>query len=188
MSEPRNKSTMFFRILTGKAIPVALYGQLRRPLKRIFIVTPFLEDYEFLGSSPLSKFLSKHVSEGVGITILTMPPEGTNGTTRSFTRKYQLLNQLMRQGIDVRLNAKLHAKVFLFDESEITRATILGSANLTTAAMNERLEIALLTYNRELFGDVLSIVYKFCNDLSTKTFMKWKLENAVRIRSVVGGE
>jgi phosphatidylserine/phosphatidylglycerophosphate/cardiolipin synthase-like enzyme len=188
MGEPWDKSIMFFRILTGKAIPVALYEQLRKPLKRIFIVTPFLEDYEFFGRSPLSKFLSKHASEGAGITLLTMPPEGTNGTARSFTRKYQLLEQLTKEGVDVRLNVNLHAKVFLFDESAITRATILGSANLTTAAMNERLEIALLTYNRELFGSVLSIVYKFWNNLSTKTFMKWKLENAVKIRSVLGGK
>ncbi|MCL0041396.1 phospholipase D family protein, partial [Dehalococcoidia bacterium] len=153
--------------------------------QRLFIVTPFLEDYEFFGRGPLSKFLSKKLSEGANVTMLTMPPEGTNGTKSSFLRKYRLMHLLSTRGVDVLFNRKLHAKVFLFDESEITKACILGSANLTTAAMNERLEIAIFTYNRKVFDEVLAIVYRFMNDPATTIFVQWKRREAAKIRAIV---
>jgi len=143
-----------------------------------------LEDYEFFGRGPLSVFLSKQLSEGAGVTMLTMPPEGTNGTKSSFLRKYRLMHLFSTRGADVLFNRRLHAKVFLFDETEITKACILGSANLTTAAMNDRLEIAIFTYNRKLFDEVLAIVYKFMNDPTTMTFMQWKHREATKIRAI----
>lgn len=185
--ERRRQGTIIpLRIISRREIPVALYGQLRRPLQRMFIVTPFLEDYEFFGKGPLSKFILKHVSEGVEVMMLTMPPEGTNGTKASFSRKYVLMKSLVSQGVDVRFNGKLHAKVFLFDESQVTKACILGSANLTAAAMNERLEIAMLSYNREVFKSVLSIIYQFRNDSSTMTFREWKKKEAYKIKQIMG--
>ena len=184
MARFRDSVPIRLRVVSGKQIPTALYAQLRRPLQRLFIVTPFLEDYEFFGRGPLSVFLSKQLSEGAGVTMLTMPPEGTNGTKSSFLRKYRLMHLFSTRGADVLFNRRLHAKVFLFDETEITKACILGSANLTTAAMNDRLEIAIFTYNRKLFDEVLAIVYKFMNDPTTMTFMQWKHREATKIRAI----
>lgn len=186
MNRTRRPMPTRLRVVSRKEIPIALYGQLRRPLQRLFIVTPFLEDYEFFGKGPLSKFISKHLSEGTEVSMLTMPPEGTNGTKKAFSRKYILMRLLASQGVDIRFNHKLHAKVFLFEESEITKACILGSANLTAAAMNERLEIAILTYNRQVFDKVLSTIYQFRNDSDTMTFIKWKQHQATRIKEIMG--
>lgn len=180
-----NHSSVRLRVISRKEIPIALYGQLRRPLQRLFIVTPFLEDYEFFGRGPLSKLLSKHLIEGTEITMLTMPPEGTDGTKKSFSRKYILMRLLASQGVNVQFNHKLHAKVFLFDESEVTKACILGSANLTTRAMNELLEIAIFTYNREVFNRVLSTICQFQNDSDTMSFMKWKQKNTAKIKEIM---
>jgi len=188
MQRTQESFSHYWRILSGSNIPVTLYGRLRRSLRTVYIVTPFLEDYEFFGKGPLSKLLLRQIMEGVDITMLTMPPEGTNGTKKAFSRKYRLMNMLSTQGVKVLFNSKLHAKVFLFDESEVTKACILGSANLTRAAMDERLEIAVFTHNRDFYQRVLSVVVKFRDDSSTKDFLKWKYENAAIIREKIGGE
>lgn len=184
----QDKTSIYWRVISGRNIPLTLFGRLRRPLRKIFIVTPFLEDYEFYGKGSLSRFLLKHISEGVKITMLTMPPEGKNGTKKSFSRKYKLMNFLAVQGVRVLFNSKLHAKVFLFDESEITKACILGSANLTRAAMEDRLEIAIFTHNRDIYKKVLSIIDEFKEDDDTISFIKWKYEKASLIKEIMGGE
>ena len=181
----RDSKAARLRVITGQEIPTTLYTQLRRPLNRLFIVTPFLEDYEFFGKGPLSKFLSKQLTEGTKISMLTVPPEGINGTKKAFERKYRLTSLLWSRGVDISFNSKLHAKVFLFDESEVTKATILGSANLTTAAMNVRLEIAIFTHNRGVFNEILSIVRRFEKDSGTMTFAKWRAKAASKIKSIM---
>lgn len=185
MDRSRRSIPVRLRVISREEIPIALYGQLRRPLQRLFIVTPFLEDYEFFGKGPLSRFISKHLSEGTEITMLTMPPEGTDGTKKSFSRKYILMRLLASQGVDVQFNHKLHAKVFLFDESEVTKTCILGSANLTARAMNELLEIAIFTHNREVFNRVLITICQFQNDSDTMSFMKWKQKNTAKIKEIM---
>lgn len=186
MDRSQRSTPIRLRVISRKEIAIALYGQLRRPLQRLFIVTPFLEDYEFFGKGPLSRFILKHLSESTEITMFTMPPEGTDGTKKSFSRKYILMRLLASQGVNVQFNHKLHAKVFLFDESEVTKACILGSANLTTRAMNELLEIAVFTYNREVFKKVLSTIHQFQNDFDTMSFMEWKQENIAKIKEIMG--
>lgn len=172
--------------ITGRDISIALYARLRRPLKEIWIVTPFLQDYEFFRRSPLSTLLTKQLAEGVKVVLLTMPPEGTNGTRRAFSRKYTLLRRLAHQGAQIWLNRQLHAKVFMFDESQAIRACILGSANLTTAAMNERLEIALLSFNQQLYHDVMRIIRGFLIDSRTKSFFTWRVSKAAEIKRILG--
>lgn len=172
------------RVVTGNAIPRTLYGLLRRSLQKIFIVTPFLEDYEFFGRGPLSTMLERQLVEGTSITLLTMSPEGTNGTRSAFRRKYTLMEGLAAKGVEVLFNHRLHAKVFLFDESDVTKACLLGSANLTTAAMNDRLEIATFTYNHTVFNDILAVLYGFRNDSDTVQYAQWKNKEAAKIKAI----
>lgn len=173
--------------ITGKEIPRAIYARLRRNLQCIYIVTPFLEDYEFFGKSPLSWFLFKHVAAGTSVYMFTTPPGSPPTSQRAFVTKYRLLNSLNARGVKVQVNPQLHAKIFLFEEPAITKTTIVGSANLTVPAMNERLEIALLSFNRELYERVLIIIKKFLNHHDTKTFLRWKIGEAGRIKQVLGG-
>ena len=171
------------RVVTGNAIPRTLYGLLRRPVEQIFIVTPFLEDYEFYGRGPLSKMLERQLAEGASITLLTMAPEGTNGTKSAFRRKFTLMEFLVARGVEVLFNQRLHAKVFLFDESEVTKACLLGSANLTNAAMNDRLEIAMFTHNRTIYRNVLTVLYGFRNAADTVKYAQWKHKEAAKIKA-----
>ena len=101
MQRTQESFSNYWRVLSGSNIPVTLYGRLRRSLRTIYIVTPFLEDYEFFGKGPLSRLLLRQIAEGVDITMLTMPPEGKNGTKKAFSRKYKLMNMLYTQGVKV---------------------------------------------------------------------------------------
>lgn len=179
-----NTTSPNIRVVTGKAIPTTLYGLLRRPLQQIFIVTPFLEDYEFFGRGPLSTMLERQLAEGTNITLLTLSPEGTNGTNSAFRRKYSLMEFLVARGVEVLFNQRLHAKAFLFDESSVTKACLLGSANLTSAAMNDRLEIAMFTYNRSIFDRVRTVLYQFRNDSDTVQYLQWKHRQATKIKAL----
>lgn len=173
--------------ITGREIPLALYARLRRNLECIYIVTPFLEDYEFFNKSPLSSFLLRHIAVGTSIYMFTTPPGSPPTSKRAFVMKYRLLDSLNARGVKVQVNPQLHAKIFLFDEPLTTKTTIVGSANLTAPAMNERLEIAFLSFNRELYDRVLSIVKKFLNHNDTKSFLRWKVAEARKIKQIVGG-
>ena len=175
------------RVVTGKAIPTTLYGLLRRPVEQIFIVTPFLEDYEFFGRDPLSRMLDRQLAEGTSISLLTTSPPGTNGTKSAFKRKYILMEYLAGRGVEVLFNEHLHAKIFLFNESEVTKACLLGSANLTTAAMNKLLEVAMFTHNRTVFKEVLTVIHRFRNDIATVHYSQWKHKEAATIKAITEG-
>lgn len=173
--------------ITGKEIPLALYARLRRNLQCIYIVSPFLEDYKFFNRSPVSSFLLKHLAAGTSVQILTTPPGDPPSSKRAFVMKYRLLNSLNTRGIDIQVNSKLHAKIFLFEEPAITKTTIVGSANLTVPAMNERLEIALLSFNHKLYERILIITKKFLHHHDTTSFIQWKVAESKKIRRMLGG-
>ena len=169
------------RVVTGNAIPNALYRQLRRPLQHIFIVTPFLQDYEFIGRGPLSQMLERQLVDGTRITLMTTAPQGKKP---EFTRKYTLMELLVAKGVDVLFNDRLHAKIYLFDESDLTKACLLGSANLTNSAMDRLLEVAMFTHNRTIFKDVLTVFYGFRNEVDTIQFSQWKHKEAAKIKAM----
>lgn len=169
------------RVVTGNAILTTLYQQLRRPLQHIFIVTPFLQDYEFVGRGPLSQMLERQLVDGTSITLMTTAPGGRKG---EFTRKYTLMERLEAKGVDVLFNDRLHAKIYLFDESDVTKACLLGSANLTNSAMNKLLEVAMFTHNRTIFKDVLTVFYGFRNEADTIQFSQWKQKEAAKIKDM----
>ena len=167
------------RMVTGKAIPTTLYSQLRRPLQHILIITPFLQDYEFVGKGPLSQMLERQLVDGTTITLMTTAPQGRPS---EFTRKYTLMELLVAKGVNVLFNDRLHAKIYLFDESDLTKACLLGSANLTSGAMDKLLEVAMFTHNRTIFKDVLTVFYGFQNEPDTIQFSQWKHREAATIK------
>ena len=183
MSTPRATGAAarpIIQVVTGKAIPTMLYRQLRRPLQGILIVTPYLHDYDFFGRGPLSRMLENQLVEGTRITLMTTAPTGRKS---EFTRKYALTELLVTKGVDVLFNDRLHAKIYLFDESDVTKTCLLGSANLTNAAMDRLLEVAMFTHSRTIFEDILTVYYGFRNDPETIQFAQWKRKKAETIKS-----
>jgi phosphatidylserine/phosphatidylglycerophosphate/cardiolipin synthase-like enzyme len=151
---------------------MAIYERFRRPQGSIYIVSPYLQDYAFLGTSPLSTLLLSHLASGAEVTLLTTPPPGSPEKATA-KEKFRLLKQLNDRGVRVLVNNDLHAKIYLFEESSVTKSVILGSANMTTPAMERLLEIALVSYNHELYSGVNRIVARFEHDTRTVPLVRW---------------
>ena len=160
------------RAVTGRAISSELYARLRRPQESIYIVSPFLQDYSFLGTAALSSLLLKQLASGTQVTALTTPPPG-NREKRAAKVKYLLLKMLRERGVRVLVNDMLHAKIYLFEESSITRSVIMGSANMTTPAMDKLLEVAIASYNHDFYKALFQIVIRFENDRGTMNLTRW---------------
>lgn len=158
--------------VTGRDISTELYARLRRPQNSIYIVSPYLQDYSFLNTSPLSSLLLNQLSVGTRVTILTTPPPGRPERSAAKT-KYVLLRRLRDQGVRVLVNTELHAKIYLFEESVITRSVIMGSANMTSHAMNELLEVVIASYNHEFYKALFQIVIRFEDHRGTMDLTRW---------------
>jgi hypothetical protein len=160
----------------------------RTTLKTATIVSFNMQDYDFWGHGFLSHLLLRQLSLGASIQLMTTPPPG-KATSQAFKNKYQLLSQLQKKGIAIYLNEKLHAKAYLFLDSNETTTAIVGSANLTgpgfgmTLTPHDNLvEMALLTGDSALFQEALQFVAgKILNDKRTEDFGAWFSRNSVEI-------
>ena len=160
----------------------------RTTLKTATIVSYNMQDYDFWGHGVLSHLLLRQLSLGASIQLMTTPPPG-KATSQGFKNKYQLLSQLQKNGVAVYLNAKLHAKAYLFLDSSETKTAIVGSANLTgpgfgmTLAPHDNLvEMALLTGDSTIFQGALEFVdQKIVNDTRTEDFATWFSRNSIEI-------
>jgi len=163
--------------LTGKNIRLALFGRLRRRAARCYVVSPFLEDYEFEPLDTLSHFLGKYVDDGCHVILLTCPPAGK---VSEVLRKHELLEKFQRKGVNVRVNASLHAKVYLFVDDH-RPMSMVGSANMTSGGMEKHIELALLSHNAALTSRLEVNIRRFLDLPGTITFRRWAMGNrAVR--------
>jgi hypothetical protein len=160
----------------------------RTTLKTATIVSYNMQDYDFWGHGALSHLLLRQLSLGASIQLMTTPPPG-KVTSQGFKTKYQLLSHLQKKGVAIFLNEKLHAKAYLFLDSNETTTAIVGSANLTgpgfgmTLAPHDNLvEMALLTGDSTLFQGALQFVdQKILNDKRTEEFATWFSRNSIEI-------
>lgn len=160
----------------------------RTTLKTATIISYNMQDYDFWGHGALSHLLLRQLSLGASIQLMTTPPPG-KATGQAFKNKYQLLSQLQKNGVAVFLNEKLHAKAYLFLDSNETKTAIVGSANLTgpgfgmTLAPHDNLvEMALFTGDSTIFQGALEFVdRKIVNDARTEDFATWFSRNSIEI-------
>lgn len=116
------------------------------------------------------------------------PPPG-KPTAASFKSKYKLLSELQKNGIQVFLNDKLHAKAYLFLDTNNTATAIVGSANLTGPGFGLRLtpddnlvEMAILCGDSQTLKSATDFVEnKIANDRRTEEFATWFSKNSVEI-------
>lgn len=99
------------------------------------------------------------------------------GSAREIRRKWDLLDRMDRNGIPVRVNAALHAKVYLFIDDR-RPMSMIGSANLTGGGMEKHVELALVSHNHDLNRRVEAAVGRFLEMPTTKTFRRWVVDNA----------
>jgi hypothetical protein len=172
----------------GVALEVLQAISYRNVLKTATIVSYNMQDYDFWGHGALSHLLLRQLALGASIRLMTTPPPG-KPTSAGFKAKYKLLSVLQKNGIQIFLNEKLHAKAYLFLDTNDTVTAIVGSANLTGPGFGMRLtpddnlvEMATLFGNTLTFKDATEFVEnKIVNDKRTEEFATWFSKNSLEI-------
>ena len=160
----------------------------RTTLKTATIVSFNMQDYEFWGHGNLSHLLLRQLALGASVRLFTTPPPG-KPTGAAFKAKYLLLSALQKNGVQVFLNEKLHAKAYLFLDSANTTTSIVGSANLTGPGFGMHLtpheslvEMAVVCEDGVIYGDANKFVDdKIVGDKRTVDFATWFSLNSVEI-------
>ena len=106
-----------------------------RLLKEAFIISYNMQDYDFWGNGRLSMLLRRQLANGARIILMTTPPSG-KGNNQAFKDKFTLLEELDRNGVDIYLHDRLHAKAYLFLDDRTVKTTVVGSANLPSSFVN----------------------------------------------------
>ena len=160
----------------------------RTVLKTATIVSYNMQDYDFWGQGVLSHLLLRQLSFGASVRLMTTPPPG-KATGAAFKTKYKLLSELQKNGVEVLLNEKLHAKAYLFLDSNGARTAIIGSANLTgpgfgmhLAPHNNLVEMAVVCDHQAVFQEAIDFVdAKIVGDTRTEEFSTWFAKNSIEI-------
>jgi hypothetical protein len=182
--------TPFVSFLDGGDVALEVLQAIsyRNVLKTALIVSFNMQDYDFWGHGALSHLLLRQLALGASIQLVTTPPPG-KPTGTAFKAKYKLLSELQKNGVTVFLNEKLHAKAYLFQDTNDTATAIVGSANLTGPGFGMHLtpydnlvEMAMLCGDPQIFKSATDFIEKkIRNDHRTEEFATWFSKNSVEI-------
>ena len=165
-----------------------------RQLTRATIISYNMQDYDFWGNGRLSSLLLRQLAYGAEIVVMTTPPPGATGSGTAFKEKLSLLEDLQKNGAEVYLHERLHAKAYLFSDSNDSRMLIVGSANLTSSGFGRRgttsddlLELALLTGDSQIYSSTLQVIEaELFGDSDTVDFPAWVGLNRSKVAQAKG--
>ena len=168
-------------------------GAFRR-LTNAMIISFNMQDYDFWGNGRLSSHLIRQLAHGAEIVVMTTPPPGATGTGPAFKEKLLLLEDLQKNGAEVYLHERLHAKAYLFLDSNDSKMLIVGSANLTSSGFgrrgkgsNDLLELALLTGDSHAYSSTMQVIQsKLFGDSRTLDFATWLRLNQTKVAQAKG--
>ena len=169
---------------------IGAFGQLTKAT----IISYNMQDYDFWGNGRLSSHLLRQLALGAEIVVMTTPPPGKTGDGTAFREKLSLLEDLQRNGAEVYVHERLHAKAYLFLDSSDSKMLIVGSANLTSggfgrrgANSNDLLELALLTGDPEIYTSTMQVIEaKLFGDSDTLEFATWVGLNRSKVARAKG--
>lgn len=116
-------------VLSGNLIGFWILKILKSGCSKLYICTPFIQDIKIMGQGPVSYYIRKTAKFAETVLITS--------------KKYRILKSLKDEGVHVKINPKLHAKLFLIRRGRGGLA-IVGSANLTYGGICRNEEIAIL--------------------------------------------
>lgn len=165
-----------------------------RLLSKATIISFNMQDYDFWGNGSLSHLLIRQLAYGAQITVMTTPPPGNNGKNEGFRQKLQLLEELDQKGAEVYLHPDIHAKAYLFQDSQNSEMVIVGSSNLTSRGFGTKnsttpdlLELALLTGDPLVYSSTARVINThLIGNSGTLTFATWAANNRTAIADAKG--
>jgi phosphatidylserine/phosphatidylglycerophosphate/cardiolipin synthase-like enzyme len=164
-----------------------------RALREALIISFNMQDYDFWGHGRLSMLLRRQIAYGAKVILLTTPPPG-KGTGKAFKEKLALLENLAREGVEIHLHERLHAKAYIFLDDRELCMTIVGSANLTSRGFGVRgmpqedwLELAILTADPDVHRASVELAKKrLVGDSESLDFAAWATKNHEKIAQARG--
>ncbi|KAF0166274.1 MAG: Uncharacterized protein FD157_893 [Rhodocyclaceae bacterium] len=98
----------------------------------ITLISPYLSEELFSIFSPFGKVLHDLKEEGTKLTLITRPPQSLEGLA--------FFSMLEKDGISILFHSRVHAKLYLFEETAdnvrpAKRVALIGSANLTVMGL-----------------------------------------------------
>ena len=165
-----------------------------RQLTKATIVSFNMQDYDFWGNGRLSNLLLRQLGLGAEVIVMTTPPSGKTGAGEGFKAKFSLLESLDKHGAEVYLHTRLHAKAYLFQDSNDAEMLIVGSPNLTSRGFGTRgsthddwIELALLTGDPLICSSTSQVIEAgLLGDPDTLDFATWVRLNRSKIAQAKG--
>lgn len=167
-------------VLATPEIRRQLQTNLAKPQTSICIVTPFIEDVQLGTARTVQTFFASQMRAGTEVLLFTTPPDLTK--EREFRRKYGLLESFSVVGVRILLNDLLHAKAFCFNYGGQTLITLVGSANLTTGGLGQRLELAIFSARPHVYHATMAHIRIFERGGRTEEYLQWKRRHHLEIQ------
>ena len=165
-----------------------------RLLSSAIIISYNMQDYDFWGNGILTALLTKQLAFGAKITVMTTPPPGKNGKAKRFREKLQLLEELDQKGAEVYLHPDIHAKAYLFRDSQDSEMVIVGSPNLTSRGFGVKnptepdlIELAWLTGDGLIYSSTAKLIQTaLIGHSGTMDYATWAANNRSAIADAKG--
>lgn len=149
-----------------------IFGQMRDPqLKVARIVAPFATDVDGGALGLISTAMIEAKKRGCRVCLITRPPSSSDADVSAKKRLLQLLHD---EEIELYLNPKLHAKVYLFEREAERKFWAVGSHNLTNFAHDGKsLETSMVGYRSQEFEEAQTSFEKARRHADTLKFDAW---------------
>jgi len=149
-----------------------LFGQMRDPQLRVArIVAPFATDVDGGALGLISKAMIDAKKRGCRVCLITRPPAAGDADVASKKRLLQLLHD---ENIELYVNPKLHAKVYLFEREAERKFWAVGSHNMTNFAHDGKsLETSMIGYRNQEFEEAQTSFERARRHAETLNFDAW---------------
>lgn len=149
-----------------------LFGQMRDPQLRVArIVAPFATDVDGGALGLISKAMIEAKKRGCRVCLITRPPTSSDVDVASKKRLLQLLHD---EEIELYVNPKLHAKVYLFEREAERKFWAVGSHNMTNFAHDGKsLETSMVGYRSQEFEEAQTSFERARRHAETLKFDAW---------------
>lgn len=149
-----------------------IFGMIRDPqLLSARIVAPFATDIELGPLGLLSEAMINAKKRGCRICLITRPPVSTDV---DLVAKQRFLRVLYDEQIELYVNSRLHAKVYLFERDADRKFWAVGSHNLTNFAHDGKsLETSMVGYRSQEYDEAQTSFERARRHAETLNFSAW---------------
>ncbi len=154
------------RVGGGELLYSFFEGAHRLAVERLYVIAPYVDDNGLEDASLRDRWQS--LVRSARVTVVVRTPASANAVMKTVPGR-------LAQRIDLRLDPKLHSKLFV-GIAQHESIVLMGSANLTGAALHANVELGLLFLSQRA-GDA-----RFCERLTSSAMEAARCSSPYAIR------